>query len=331
MEFHQVVNILTSASLASATATITGTATLPEPIPSPTPSPHLPPQAVTFLTVGTFGRVVSWIAVALYTLALLCFLYSTLHRPTHKRLLPILLTLISIVSLAAYYSYATNLGFAFQFLGTPDKLIARQVFYGRFVQYAATTPLILVTLGSFAGLQAYRIVLLAITGFALEVFGGIGTAVIHSGFHRGHLHTHHAAWGWLLLSLLSFLYPLLTLFIPARTSVAQRSPALLRPYTILLSLELLFFVPYPLFMLLGSWFNLLGPKAEFLANTLLDILTKPVFGWALLFVLYRHPEGEVLMTPTWAGEAGYEPVPQAVEGEEVQVAVAPAAAVEAAA
>jgi len=331
MSLHDVADILAAgvtaaadAAVVAATTTIRGTASIPEPISPikptatwshphrthrPHPGPGFPfPEGVHFHTIGKFGKVVAWVVFAIYALALIGFVLSALRKPIASRLLSIQLSWLAIVSLVSYYSYATGLGWAFTFSGTD----ARQVFFGRFLQWAVTTPLTLSILGNLAGLGTFRILALGLAGVGTEVFAGIATAVIHGIGPRGahHHKMHPTAWGWVVFALLSMSYIILLLLIPARRSAALRSPAVSKLYLFLSLWTVLLFFPYFPVLLLGPFFGIIGPKLEFLFLSVLDVLTQVAFGGVLLVGLHRAPEAEVVLSTAWESEAGYEPLAQ---------------------
>ncbi|KZT50961.1 family A G protein-coupled receptor-like protein [Calocera cornea HHB12733] len=325
---HAVADMLTAvADAVLASPTITGTASIPEPIspipPTPTHSPpHRGPAGpghdVTGELIGHFAHVLAWVVFGIYALAFLGFLFSAVRKPLATKLLPLLLLAVSIVGGTAYFSFATGLGSGFVLHAGADGVLSeRQVWFGHYLAWTFTTPLLLSTLGTFAGLPPLHILLLALAGAATEIFSAIGTAVLKRPPRLSpHHHHHHApagtAWAWLVFSLLPFLYIAYTLLYAGRQSASLRPSPATRLYTLSALFQLSLFLPYPIILVLGDYLGLLSPTAEFAIFAALDVFPQVLWGTALLLELRRHPQTDIVLPDAWLGNAAaayaYEPV-----------------------
>jgi len=127
--------------------------------------------------------------------------------PTSKRVFHIITTLIAIIGTLSYFSMATgHTGNYFSCTsvrdehghGIPDTFheVCRQVYWARYVDWALTTPLLLLELCLLAGIDGAH-TLMAILANVIMLLSGLFSAMSHHGTAQ--------KWGWFSIAVVSYL------------------------------------------------------------------------------------------------------------------------------
>ena len=127
--------------------------------------------------------------------------------PTSRRLYYYLTTMLTIVGALSYFaqasghaaSYKCNTVTEHHNHGLPDTYheACRQIYWGRYVDWALTTPLILLNLCLLAGVDGAH-TLMAITADVIMVLAGLFSAYGNDGTAQ--------KWGWYAISCVAYLF-----------------------------------------------------------------------------------------------------------------------------
>jgi len=172
--------------------------------------------------------------------------------------------------------------------------VYRQVFWARYVDWAITTPLILLDLGLLAGMAGGHL-LFMLTADLIMVLTGLFVALSTNDTQK---------WGWFTIACIAFLVVIWHLAINARRSASNtRSDKARKLYAGLAVYTLLLWTAYPIIWAVGEGKGLISVDGEIIAYGALDILAKPVFGFWLLFSHDVISEASFDLGGFWTGNA----------------------------
>ena len=115
--------------------------------------------------------------------------------------------------------------------------IYRQVFFARYIDWAITTPLLLLDLSILAGLSGAHIVT-TIVADVIMILTGLFAAY-------GHEHTAQK-WGWYTIGCIAYLVVVWNLVIHGRNTAIRRSSSVGNFYTAIAGFTLILWTLYPM-------------------------------------------------------------------------------------
>jgi len=267
----QAFNMATQTLLPTSTVTASHTA-LPTVVPTP-PS---------FEKIGEAGKKTLWVVFILMFISSLGFYWLAFRTPVQKRLFHVITSLITTFATISYFAMATGDGNAFAHTvvhhvhnHTPDVYdhVYRQVFWARYIDWAVTTPLLILDLAFLAGLNGANIIV-AIVADILMVLLGLFAAYGHSDGQK---------WGYYAMACVAFLVIVYQLAIPGRRAVSAKDNKTAKLFASLGGFTLLLWTLYPIVWAIGDGARKWNVDTEIIAYAVLDVLAKPVFGYWLLF------------------------------------------------
>jgi bacteriorhodopsin len=193
--------------------TVIRTSCIPSPSSLPLKSQRLKANPLTAATPtdyqlsGETGHRTLWVLFVLMTLASAAFALLSWNVPVSKRIYHVNTTLLSIISALAYFAMATGQASSLSCHAVRDRHghdipdtfhdQCRQVFWARYVDWALTTPLVLLNLCLLAGVDGAH-TLMAIAANVIMVLSGLFAAY----------GTAESAqkWGWFAISCLGYLF-----------------------------------------------------------------------------------------------------------------------------
>jgi len=204
------------------------------------------------------------------------------RTPVQKRVFHILTTFITAFATLSYFAQATGSGWSFSetiiregHKHVPDTVqhIFRQVFWARYVDWAITTPLILLDLSLLAGLNGANILVIILTNLVMTLtalFASFGV-------------TEGQKWGWYAMALVAYLVIIYEFVVPGRRAASTRDNKTTKLFASIGLYTLVVWTLYPIVWALSEGARKWSVDAEIIAFAVLDILAKPVFGFWLLF------------------------------------------------
>lgn len=256
--------------------TATSAATSVAPIPTVIPNPPI------FVEASDTGNRTLWVVVVIMAISSLAFYGLAFRVPVQKRLFHTLTAFITTFAFLSYFAMATGDGIGFQkYVETeshkkvPDthQTYFREIYWARYIDWALTTPLLLLDLSLLAGLSGANI-LVAIVADVIMVLAGLFAAY---GKHDSQ------KWGWYAWACIAYLVVVYQIGINGRTVVANKDGKTKAFYASIAGYTLILWTIYPIIWALSEGAHVINVDSEIIAYAVLDILAKPVFGFWLLF------------------------------------------------
>lgn len=212
-----------------------------------------------WLTLGFLGFVA----------ATVFFLFLMTRAPAGSRHFFIITAAITGVAAFFYLTMAT---------GATSTLIEGRIFYwGRYIDWVITTPLLLLDLALLALASWRRNVNLIITLIVLDVF------MILTGLQAGSSLTAFGKGFWFIISTVAMIVLLYLVYTRLFAEAAGRGGAVQSTFRTLALLTIVLWSLYPIVWLLGTeGFNAVGSTIEVFLFLILDFLAKIGFGFLLL-------------------------------------------------
>ena len=205
------------------------------------------------------------------------FIGMAFTKPSTHRLFHYLTAVITFVAGIAYFSMASDLGKTgiyteFCNLDRHEPCGTRAIYYGRYIDWAITTPLLLTDLLLTAGVPATEVVITILMDEIMVVAGLLG-ALTSSSYK----------WGYWTFGMFAFLYVVYTLVFTGRRYASALGAGPSRVYIMcgVLTIGVWFF--YPIAWGLSEGGNVIHPDSEAIFYGILDLIAKPVFGFMLIF------------------------------------------------
>jgi len=219
-----------------------------------------------------------WAVCAIMTVSTLVFAGMSFTRPRHARLFHYITAAITLVAAIAYYSMASNLGqvpIQVQFSRPDsDKVYAagtREIFYVRYIDWAITTPLLLIDLLLTSAVPWPTILITILMDEVMVVTGLVG-ALTHTSYK----------WGYYVFGFVAFLYVFYTVVFTGRGHARHLGGSIGSTYNMCGVLTIFVWFLYPIAWGLSEGGNVIHPDSEAIFYGILDIIAKPVFGVLLL-------------------------------------------------
>lgn len=275
------------------------TSTIPK-HPSDTAFPTVFPDPPIFQRAGATGHRTLWVVFVLMVIASIAFIALSWTVPPAKRLYHSLTTLIVLIATLSYYAMATGSGITLhhQRIHEPHKgkipdtyhHVHREVYYARYIDWALTTPLLLLDLSFLAGLNGAAI-FSAIAADLIMILGGLFAAFSYRSSTK---------WGWYAIACIAYLWVLYSLVITGRSTARAKGNTVSRFYTLIAGYTIILWTAYPIVWAIADGSRILSVDAEIIAYAVLDVLAKGVFGAWLLWTHRQASETHVNVGGFWA-------------------------------
>ncbi|KAF8520676.1 hypothetical protein JB92DRAFT_3111642 [Gautieria morchelliformis] len=295
------------------------TAIIAKPLPSlngwvqpPTIPGHRP---VPYLShVGKGGKDALWVGFVVFLVSTLVVAVMMARQQKKYRGFHLLTMLVAGIATLSYYAMAVGSGSTYVKVGVREvqgqkTVDLRQIFWAREVDWALTTPLLLLELALLAGLPWLEIMSLLIVNEAMAA------TRLFSALHPGQA---AAKWGWYAFSCLFLLGIFYMLIWNGRQCAQARPSSLSQLYTQLALYTIVLWLIYPIIFALGEGASCISSSAETIAYTILDIFAKAMFG---LWLLARHKhdsaeESAMVLPESWTEPRGAKAGAIRLPGEE---------------
>jgi len=280
----------------------------PVPVPPGTPTSHIPLPTVShappeFEHITQVGHRTLWVVFALMLISTIGFTVFSWRIAVTKRLFYQLTTYITVIATLSYYAMATGSGWSFHHIRVtnehkhdiPDthKIVLRQVFYARYIDWLLTTPLLLLDLGFLAGLSGSNLINVVLADVVMVL----------TGLFAAYAHGTKSKWGWYAMGWVAFLVIIWNLATSARATAQKRGVQKL--FFPLALYTIVVWTCYPIVWGISDGARRMTPDHEVLAYAVLDILAKPVFGVWLLFAHQRMAASTIYLGGTWSEGLGH--------------------------
>lgn len=278
------------------------TSVIPLPTSSPTgvlPIPSVIPDSPEHQFVGETGTKTLWVVFIIMLISSGVFSGLAWRVPVQKRLFYVITTLITITAAISYFAMATGQGVSVHHIHVreqhdhvPDTHheIQRQVFWARYVDWAITTPLLLLDLGLLAGMNGAHLSM-AIVADLIMVLTGLFAAFGSEGTP--------AKWGWYTIACFAYLIVVWHLGVNGRAAVQSKGQNVSSFFLAIAGYTLLLWTAYPIVWGFADGARRIGVDGEIVAYAILDVLAKPVFGTWLIITHAKLRETDVDLGGFW--------------------------------
>ncbi|KAK2767719.1 hypothetical protein FQN54_003877 [Arachnomyces sp. PD_36] len=263
------------------------------------PTPPITHPKPIFQQASVDGHRALWVVTILMLVSSLIFYGMSARAPVQKRLVPILMSLVTTISFISYLAMATGDGRTYNHVHRhhhhdyiPDtmKLVLREVYWARFVNWILTSPLILIILSLQGGLNGAGMlvaiaadIIMFLTALIASFIGGNGRK-----------------WMWYTISCLAYLTVVYQLGYRGRRAVANKNAQTRRFFSTLTSYSLILLLIYPIIWAAGTLARKISVDSEIIVFLILDVLSQGIFGYWILFAHDRSPALAVPVDGFWS-------------------------------
>eukprot|EP00274_Cyanoptyche_gloeocystis_P008542 CAMPEP_0196652320 /NCGR_PEP_ID=MMETSP1086-20130531/1566_1 /TAXON_ID=77921 /ORGANISM="Cyanoptyche gloeocystis , Strain SAG4.97" /LENGTH=313 /DNA_ID=CAMNT_0041982791 /DNA_START=47 /DNA_END=988 /DNA_ORIENTATION=+ len=223
---------------------------------------------------STLGTVFFWIGFGITGFPALLFFFLTLRREETKRRFHYAMTTAMFVSMLAYYCMARKQGgiALYDQVATGGEPSYRVFYYARYVDWAISSPLIILNLCMLAGATRALTAGLMFSDFLMIVAGLLGALSVTG-----------TKWGWFAFACCAFVPILVALCTVLRKYAREKAPEAEKCYTWLLIITAISWFGYPIIWIIATGTHAISVNAEIVAFTCVDLFAKTVFSFILLF------------------------------------------------
>ncbi|KAF2792326.1 family A G protein-coupled receptor-like protein [Melanomma pulvis-pyrius CBS 109.77] len=270
------------------------------------PIPSVIPDRPELQFAEDSGKRTLWVVFVIMVIASAAFAAMSWRVPVAKRLYHVITTLIVIFASISYFAMATGHGVSVhttvirsQHEHVPDTYheIQRQVYWARYVDWALTTPLLLLDLSLLAGLNGAHITM-AIVADVIMILTGLFAAFGTEGTPQ--------KWGWYTIACVAYLVVVWHLAVNGRAQAQAKSQNVGKFFVAIAGFTLLVWTAYPIVWGIADGSRKISVDSEIIAYAVLDLLAKPVFGIWLLVTHAKIPETNIDLGGFWSNGLGRE-------------------------
>lgn len=264
------------------------------------PIPTVKPDPTQYQVAGDTGFTTLWVVFVIMLVASGFFTLLAWNVPVSKRLFHVITTLITIIASLSYFSMATGHGTSLHCVNVrdhndhvPDTFHeeCREVFFARYVDWALTTPLLLLDLCLLAGIDGAH-TLMAIVADVIMVLTGLFAAY---GSERT-----AQKWGWYTIACISYIFVIWHVALHGSSVVKAKGTKVVKLFGSLGLFTFILWTAYPIVWGFADGARKTSVDTEILIYAVLDIMAKGIFGLWLLISHRSIPETNVEIGGYWA-------------------------------
>lgn len=271
---------------------------------APIPLPTATPPAPTIQKAGDTGDRTLWVVCVIMVISSLAFYVMAYRTPANKRFFHTITAFITTFAAISYYSMAVGDGISIRTSTYVEKhhgripdltlTVQREVYWARYVDWALTTPLLLVDLSLLAGLNGADITV-AVVADVIMVLTGLFAALSDDGRPR---------WGYYAIGCLAYLVVVWQLAVGGRATVAKKDNKTATFFYAIAGFTFILWTIYPIIWGVADGSYTIDVDAEIVSYAILDVLAKPVFGFWLLFTHDSMAESTFSIGGFWSDGLG---------------------------
>jgi len=237
--------------------------------------------ATSQINITTHGSDWYWAVTAVMVVSSIAFIGLSFTVPRRDRVFHYITAAITLVASIAYFTMASNLGYAaipVEFIRT-NPLVAgmdgqnyREIFYVRYIDWFVTTPLLLMDLLLTAGLPWPTVLYTILMDWIMVVTGLVGALVASS-----------YKWGYFVFAMAALFFIAYNVCYVGLAHAKAIGPNVHRTFLMCGVWTIFLWFLYPIAWGLSEGGNVISPDSEAVFYGVLDIMAKPVFGAMLLF------------------------------------------------
>ncbi|CAD6500301.1 BgTH12-07481 [Blumeria graminis f. sp. triticale] len=238
------------------------------------------PKLPDYERVGPTGAKTLWVVFLIMLISSITFVALSFRVPVQKRLFYVLTTFMTIFATTFYFVMATGSGFYWinSNLNLIQDVSLRQVFWVRFLDLIFTTPFIILDLAFLSNMNGASITTALVSDTLMIILSIFATFSTSQG----------QKWSYFAFSCLAYLSIVYQFAVPGRRAVATKASSTRKLFTAIGFFTCILWTLYLIVWALGDCSHTYGVNTEIVAFAVLDILTKPVFGFWLLIAHGRN-------------------------------------------
>jgi len=264
------------------------------------PIPTIVPTPTEYETATEDGIRTLWVVFVVMVVASILFSLLAWNIPVSRRLYHFLTTIITLTAAASYFAMASGHGHTYhcdtvwehhEHVPDTSHELCRQVLWPRYVDWAITTPLLLLDLSLLAGIDGAH-TLMAVVADLFMVLAGLFAAF-------GDDRTIQR-WGWYAIACIAYLVVVWHVALHGSKAVRAKGQRVTKLFTSLAAFTLIVWTVYPIVWGVADGARKASVDAEIMAYAVLDILSKVVFGFWLLVAHRKLPETNFELGGYWS-------------------------------
>ncbi|TVY58594.1 Protein FDD123 [Lachnellula suecica] len=229
------------------------------------------------INITSHGADWYWAVTAVMAVSTFVFIGLSYRAHRSRRIFHYITASITLVATCAYFTMASNLGYtpiAVEFARSDPKVagIYREIFYVRYIDWAITTPLLLLDLLLTCGLPWPTILYTILLDEVMIVTGLVGALVASS-----------YKWGYFVIAMIALFGIFFNVAVVGRNYANVINRTVGRTFLLCGAWTMGLWFIYPIAWGLCEGGNVISADSEAVFYGVLDILAKPVFGGLLLF------------------------------------------------
>jgi bacteriorhodopsin len=235
----------------------------------------------TQINITTHGSDWYWAVTAVMVVSSIAFMGLSFTVPRRNRIFHYITASITLVASIAYFTMASNLGYAaipVEFIRSDPKVAGmdglnyREIFYVRYIDWFVTTPLLLMDLLLTAGLPWPTVLYTILIDWIMVVTGLVGALVASS-----------YKWGYFVFAMAALFFIAYNVCYVGLVHAKALGPNVHRTFLMCGVWTIFLWFLYPIAWGLAEGGNVISSDSEAVFYGVLDIMAKPVFGAMLLF------------------------------------------------
>ncbi|KAM3087670.1 hypothetical protein ACMFMG_001746 [Clarireedia jacksonii] len=233
--------------------------------------------AASDINITTRGSDWYWAVTGVMAASTIIFIAMSTRVHRTRRVFHYITAAITLTASIAYYTMASNLGYAaiaVEFHRSDHKVAGnyREIFYVRYIDWVITTPLLLLDILLTAGLPWPTILYTIFMDEVMIITGLVGALVVS-----------RYKWGYFAFGCAALFFIAYNVVLVGRKHAAALGRDVSRTYLICASWTIFLWFLYPIAWGVSEGGNVIAPDSEAIFYGILDILAKPVFGALLIW------------------------------------------------
>jgi bacteriorhodopsin len=195
---------------------------------------------------GEAGHRTLWVVFGIMVVSSGVFALSSWNVPISRRVYYVITTLTTIIASLSYFAMASGHASTFNCASVKDSHehvpdtyhdVCRQIYWAHYVDWALTTPLLLLNLCLLAGVDGAH-TLMAIVADVIMVLTGLFSALGHTGTAQ--------KWGWFTISCISYLFVIWHVGLHGTRMVGAKSASVSKLFALMSLLVFVVWTAYPM-------------------------------------------------------------------------------------
>ncbi|KAH6957933.1 hypothetical protein BKA56DRAFT_637772 [Ilyonectria sp. MPI-CAGE-AT-0026] len=270
------------------------------------PIPTVIPTPDEYQTASHDGVRALWVVFALMVISSAVFALLSWNIPVSRRVFHVITTLTTLISAISYFAMASGHSTAYNCTAqrehhkhVPDTYfdVCRQVLWARYIDWSLTMPLIVFELFLLAGIDGAHTLMAVVANLIMTLTS------MFSAF--GHIHPGQK-WGWYAISCIAYLFVVWHVVVQGTRVANTRENNVTKLFGSLAVYSLILWAIYLVVWGVAAGAKKTSVDTEIITYGVLDVLSKAVLGFWLLFASRKYRETTTEVGGYWSYGFGTE-------------------------